>query len=43
MVMDTALSRCSKKSPVPVMARLALQQALESAWSDESSEREGGA
>ena len=42
MVMDTVISRCAEKSPVTVMARLALQRALEPAWLDELFEREAG-
>lgn len=43
MVMDAVISRCAQKSPLTVMARLALQRALEPAWIDELFEREGGA
>ena len=43
MVMDAVISRCAEKSPVTVMARLALQHALEPAWIDELFERERGA
>ena len=35
-------SRCAEKSPVTVMARLALQRALQPAWVDELFEREAG-
>jgi IS4 transposase len=42
MVMDAVISRCIEKSPVTVMARLALQRALEPAWIDALFEREGG-
>jgi IS4 transposase len=43
MVMNAVISRCAEKSPVTVMARLALQRALEPAWVDALFEREGGA
>lgn len=43
MVMNEVIARCAEKSPVTVMARLALQHALEAAWIDELFEREGGA
>ena len=43
MVMNAGISRCAEISPVTVMARLALQRALEPAWIDELFEREGGA
>lgn len=43
MVMDAVIARCAEGSPVTVMARLALQRALEPAWVDELFEREGGA
>jgi IS4 transposase len=43
MVMDAVVERCVKQSPVTVMARLALQRALEPAWVDELFERECGA
>lgn len=43
MVMNAVIARCAEKSPVTVMARLALQRALEPAWVDELFEREGGA
>jgi IS4 transposase len=43
MVMDTVISRCAEISPVTVMARLALQRALEPTWIDELFEHEGGA
>jgi len=43
MVMNAVISRCAERSPVTVMARLALQRALEPAWVDELFEREGGA
>ena len=42
MVMDTVIFRFAEKSPVTVMARLALQRALEPAWIDELFEREAG-
>jgi len=35
MVMQSVLERFFKHSPAPVMARLALQRALEAAWIDE--------
>jgi IS4 transposase len=34
MMMDAVVARCAQFSPVTVMARLALQQALEPAWVD---------
>lgn len=43
MVMDAVMERCAKRSPVTVMARLALQRALEPAWIDGMFERECGA
>lgn len=43
MVMDAVVERCAEQSPVTVMARLALQRALEPAWLDELFERERGA
>lgn len=43
MVMNAVIARCAEKSPVTVMARLALQRALDPAWVDELFEREGGA
>lgn len=43
MVMDAVVERCAKHSPVTVMARLALQRALEPAWIDALFERECGA
>lgn len=43
MVMDAVVERCAKHSPVTVMARLALQRALEPAWIDAMFERECGA
>jgi hypothetical protein len=43
MVMDAVVKRCVQQSPVTVMARLALQQALEPGWVDELFERECGA
>lgn len=43
MVMNAVIARCAEKSPVTVMARLALQRALEPSWVDELFEREGGA
>lgn len=43
MMMDAVIQRCAKHSPVTVMARLALQRALEPAWVDALFEREGGA
>jgi len=42
MVMDAVVERCVEQSPVTVMARLALQRALEPAWVDELFERECG-
>ena len=42
MVMNTVIARCAEKSPVTVMARLALQRALEPAWVDELFKREHG-
>lgn len=42
MVMDAVVERCVEQSPVTVMARLALQRALEPAWIDELFERERG-
>ena len=43
MVMDAVVERSIVKSPVTVMARLALQRALEPAWVDELFKRECGA
>lgn len=43
MVMNAVIARCAERSPVTVMARLALQRALDPAWVDEMFEREGGA
>lgn len=43
MVMDAVVKRCVEQSPVTVMARLALQRALEPAWVDKLFERECGA
>jgi IS4 transposase len=43
MVMNAVISHCAERSPVTVMARLALQYALEPAWIDTMFEREGGA
>jgi hypothetical protein len=40
MVMDAVVERCVEQTSVTVMARLALQQALERAWTDELFERE---
>ena len=42
MVMDAVVERCAKQGPVTVMARLALQRALEPAWIDAMFERECG-
>jgi hypothetical protein len=42
MVMGAVVERCVEQSPVTVMARLALQRALEPAWIDELFERAGG-
>lgn len=42
MVMDAGVERCAEQSPVTVMARLALQRALEPAWIDDLFERERG-
>ena len=39
MVMDAVVKRCVEQSPVTVMARLALQRALEPEWLDELFER----
>jgi IS4 transposase len=43
MVMDAVIARCAEQSPLTVMARLALQRALDPAWVDELFERECGA
>lgn len=43
MVMDAVVKRCVEQSPVTVMARLALQRALEPEWLDALFERECGA
>ena len=43
MVMNAVISHCAQRSPVTVMARLALQYALEPTWIDKMFEREGGA
>jgi IS4 transposase len=42
MVMEAVVERCVEQSPVTVMARLALQRALEPTWIDELFERAGG-
>lgn len=42
-MMDAVVERCAEQSPVTVMARLALQRALEPAWIDALFERERGA
>ena len=42
MVMDAVVKRCVEQSPVTVMARLALQRALEPEWVDALFERECG-
>lgn len=42
MVMDAVVERCVKHNPVTVMARLALQRALEPAWVNAMFERECG-
>jgi IS4 transposase len=42
MVMDAVVERCAKQGPVTVMARLALQRALDAAWIDAMFERECG-
>ena len=42
MIVDAVVERCVAQSPVTVMARLALQRALEPAWIDELFERAGG-
>ncbi|MBK4738610.1 hypothetical protein [Noviherbaspirillum pedocola] len=42
MFIDAVVERCVEQSPVTVMARLALQRALEPAWIDELFERAGG-
>lgn len=43
MVMDAVIARCAEQSPLTVMARLALQRALDPAWVNELFERECGA
>lgn len=43
MVMDAVIERCAQHSPLTVMARLALQRALEPAWVDALFERDCGA
>lgn len=43
MMMNAVVSHCAKISPLTVMARLALQRALDPAWVDELFERERGA
>lgn len=43
MMMDAVVERCARHSPVTVMARLALERALEPAWVDAMFERECGA
>ena len=35
MIMDAVVERFARQSPVTLMARLALQRALEPAWLDE--------
>lgn len=42
MMMNAVVSHCAKISPLTVMARLALQRALDPAWVDELFERERG-
>lgn len=42
MVMEAVVERCVEQSPVTVMARVALQRALEPAWVDALFERECG-
>lgn len=42
-MMDAVVERCAEQSPVTVMARLALQRALDPAWIDALFERERGA
>lgn len=42
MVMNALIAHCARNSPLTVMARLALQHALEPAWIDELFERERG-
>jgi IS4 transposase len=42
MVMDAVVQRCVEQSPVTVMARLAMQRALEADWIDELFEQERG-
>jgi IS4 transposase len=42
MVMDAVVERCAQHSPITVMARLALQRALEPAWIDALFEQERG-
>jgi IS4 transposase len=42
MVMDAVVQRCMEQSPVTVMARLALQRALQPEWIDELFEQERG-
>ncbi len=43
MMMNAVVSHCAKISPLTVMARLALQRALDPAWVDALFERERGA
>lgn len=43
MVMNALIAHCAQKCPLTVMARLALQHAMEPAWIDELFRRERGA
>ena len=43
MMMNAVVSHCAKISPLTLMARLALQRALDPTWVDELFERERGA
>jgi hypothetical protein len=40
--MDAVIARCAEQSPLTVMARLALQRALDPAWVNDLFERECG-
>lgn len=42
MVMDAVIARCAEQSPLTVMARLALQRALDPAWVNELFAQHGG-
>jgi len=43
MMMNAVIEHCAKMSPLTVMARLALQRALDPVWADDLFQRESGA